>query len=141
MEPYDYRLRARENLSGNWLLAALVTLIAILLGGASTSSGSISIDQDDMEIIKNIPWLMKIVKPLLTYAAITGFISFIVGGVVHLGYCTFHLNLYDHTPATVGDLFSHFRGNFAGGFLLRLLTAVYIFLWSLLLIVPGIIKT
>ena len=66
MEPYDYRLRARENLSGNWLLAALVTLIAILLGGASTSSGSISIDQDDMEIIKNIPWLMKILKALLT---------------------------------------------------------------------------
>ena len=141
MEPYDYRLRARENLSGNWLLAALVTLIAILLGGASTSSGSISIDQDDMELIKNIPWLMAIMKPLLTYAAITGFIGFIVGGVVHLGYCTFHLNLYDHTPATVGDLFSHFRENFAGGFLLRLLTAIYIFLWSLLLFVPGIIKT
>ena len=140
MEPYDYRLRARENLSGNWLLAALVSLIALLLGG-TCGGASINIDQDDLEILQNIPWLMNIIKPLLAYAVFTGIVGFIVGGVVHLGYCTFHLKLYDGQKAEIGDLFSHFKDQFADGFLLKLLTAIYTTLWSLLLIIPGIVKS
>ena len=125
MDSYDYRQRARESLTGNWLLAALVTLIALLLGGTG-SSASINIDQDDLEIINNIPWLMAIMKPLLAYAVFSGIVGFIVGGTVHLGYCTFHLKLYDGQKAGVGDLFSHFKDQFADGFLLKLLTAIYV---------------
>ena len=140
MDSYDYRQRARESLTGNWLLAALVTLIALLLGGTG-SSASINIDQDDLEIINNIPWLMAIMKPLLAYAVFSGIVGFIVGGTVHLGYCTFHLKLYDGQKAGVGDLFSHFKDQFADGFLLKLLTAIYVALWSLLLVIPGIVKS
>ena len=41
----------------------------------------------------------------------------------------------------IEDLFAAFRSDFAGSFLLALMEAIFIFLWSLLLFVPGIIKS
>lgn len=35
----DYRLNARETLSGNWLLSVAVTFVAVLLGRAIVDSG------------------------------------------------------------------------------------------------------
>jgi uncharacterized membrane protein len=66
---------------------------------------------------------------------------FIVGGVVQLGYCTYLLKQYDNSEPKFSDLFSHFSTNFGGGFCLKLLTSIYIALWSLLLSIPGIVKT
>ena len=46
--------------------------------------------------------------------------------------------LIDHKDAQVSDLFSQFH-RFGDGFLLNLLTSIFIFLWSLLLVIPGIV--
>ena len=50
----------------------------------------------------------------------------------------FNLALIDHKDAQVSDLFSQFH-RFGDGFLLSLLTAIFVTLWTLLLIIPGII--
>ena len=63
---------------------------------------------------------------------------FIIGGTVQLGYAKFNLALIDHKDAQVSDLFSQFH-RFGDGFLLSLLTAIFVTLWTLLLIIPGII--
>ncbi len=55
-----------------------------------------------------------------------------------LGYCTYLLNLHDCKTAELKDLFSRLE-HFLNGFLLHLLTTIYVFLWSLLFVIPGIV--
>ena len=141
MSSSDFRERARQMLRGKWGIAILTTFVAGLLGGLVTGSGNVSLDldQDTVEIIYRLP---KIVRTYLAVAASIGatfgFVTFIIGGTVKLGYCKFLLNLHDNKPADIKDLFSQFD-RFGDGFLLSLLTALYTFLWSLLFVIPGII--
>lgn len=64
-------------------------------------------------------------------------IRFTIGGAVTLGYVKFNLNLVDRKPATFADVFSEFH-RFGAGFMMQLLRSVYVFLWSLLFVIPGI---
>ncbi len=64
-------------------------------------------------------------------------LHFTIGGAVTLGYVKFNLNLVDRKPATFAQLFSEFH-RFGVGFMMQLLRGVYVFLWSLLFVIPGI---
>lgn len=64
-------------------------------------------------------------------------IHFTIGGAVTLGYAKFNLNLVDKQPATFAQLFSEFH-RFGAAFFMQLLRSAYIFLWSLLFVIPGI---
>lgn len=143
MNASDYRRIARENLSGRWLISALVCFVASLLGGIS-SSGSINISwQEDIEPLlsfEEAQWLIPILKGVLFYALIAAIVSFIIGGVIELGLKRYFLNQHDGQHHEFKDLFSQFS-NWSGAFCLRLLMGIYIWLWSLLLVIPGIIKT
>lgn len=75
---------------------------------------------------------------MVAWSLTLAIIGFFLGGVTHLGYCRFQLNLLDQKPAQLSDLFSQFH-RFGAGFCLNLLTGLFIFLWSLLLFVPGLI--
>lgn len=135
----DYRARAREMLRGKWGMAVLVTLLAGMLGGfvyGSSFSFRFEIDQD---LIGKLPQFLRV---YLTAAfSVSGTLSiaaFIVGGTVRLGYCKYLLKLHDGDEGEVKDLFSEFD-RFGEGFVLNLLTSLYIFLWTLLFIIPGIV--
>ncbi|MDD3414649.1 MAG: DUF975 family protein [Lachnospiraceae bacterium] len=65
--------------------------------------------------------------------------SFIITPAFALGLATIYIGVSKGKKAEVGDLFSGFQ-NFGNAFLANLLMSIFIFLWSLLLIVPGIIK-
>ena len=64
-------------------------------------------------------------------------LHFTIGGAITLGYVKFHLNLLDHKPASLADLFSEFK-RFGAGFMMQMLRSAYIFLWSLLFFFPGV---
>lgn len=151
----DFRRKAREALSGRWALAVGTGLVAVLLGGtsrgggssgrgASSSSGnSRRIDLNDVFDFINsdigkvvIPIISAIVAILLIY----GLVIFFLGASVELGYCRFNLNLINNTNPQFSDLFSRFN-IFWKALGLRLLTSLFILLWSLLLIIPGIIAS
>lgn len=139
MTASDYRARAREILSGKWGMAILVTLVASLLGGILVgASFSLELDLDE-ELLRYIP---KVVRTYLAIAAsiggILGFVTFIIGGTVKLGYCKYLLKLHDGEEGELKDLFSEFD-RFGDGFVLSLLTGIYVFLWTLLFIIPGIV--
>jgi len=75
---------------------------------------------------------------LLSFIAIVfTILHFTIGGAVTLGYAKFNLSLADHGQASFAQLFSEFH-RFIAGFLMQLLRSVYIFLWSLLFVIPGI---
>lgn len=101
---------AKASLSGKWGVAALVTLIyMVIVGGVSC-----------------IPWLGSIA-------------ILVIGGPFALGLILFAKAVkYDPEGAKVERLFDGFK-RFEKAFLAALLTGIFTFLWMLLLIVPGII--
>lgn len=60
-------------------------------------------------------------------------------GPFALSFAIIYLNITKGINPQVGDIFSGFN-LFGKAFVLNLLTGIYIFLWSLLFIIPGIIK-
>lgn len=138
MNSSDYRSIAREKLAGNWGISILAALIASLLGGLVASGGSFNLDVDS-EILYNLPTILQ--QILLAYASIAGvlaLVQFIIGGVIRQGYCVFLQKQQDGQELQLNDLFSQFH-RFGDGFCLAFLQGLYIALWSLLFIIPGII--
>lgn len=85
-----------------------------------------------------------VLQPLLTVAMfillLCVLIRFIFGGASTLGYARFNLIIVDQRDARFSDLFSQFD-RIGAGFCMRFLRHLYIFLWTLLLIIPGIIAS
>lgn len=118
MTASDHRLAARNALKGNWLWAALTTLVAGLLGGIATAGGSSSANAEytetihlgDSEALGNI---VAEYMPLIGGAAIIGLaigaIFLFLGSVVGLGYRKYTLSLIDGEPAEFRMLFSQFH--------------------------------
>ena len=65
--------------------------------------------------------------------------AFLIGGVLQMGYAGFLLKQHDGKETDFRDLFSMFD-YFGTGFAQRFLRSLYVTLWSLLFIIPGIIK-
>lgn len=142
----DMRAKARQLLSGKWAMAILVTFVAAILGALLTSSGDLDLNLKlDEEVMRHLPdGLVSILTTYLAVAASIGgtlsIVQFVLGGVVQLGYCKYLLNLHDGKPADIKDLFSEFN-RFADGLVLSLLRGIYVFLWTLLFIIPGIVAS
>ena len=142
MEARELRRMARENLAGNWGNAVLAGFLAALLGGLITSvSGGINLNLEDHELFSHT---FESVRGLLRIAATaaTGvnLVHFILGGVIRQGYAVNLLKQYDQRDPQTNDLFSQFD-YFGNAFCLHFLQGLFIFLWSLLLVIPGIIKS
>jgi len=138
----DFRQQARDALRGRWPLAIWTTFVAGLLGGVpgggSGGGGNAEDSGVDMgTLYQAAPELVSFLIKLMAVLAILGLITFIIGGVIKLGYCLFSLDIVDKQDTRFGVIFSQFH-RFGDGFCLRLLTALYIFLWTLLFIIPGI---
>lgn len=69
------------------------------------------------------------------------FAAIILMGPLSFGMARYFLNLGRNKEHNFINLFDGFSNDFAQTFLLGLLQSLFIFLWSLLLIVPGIIKS
>ena len=68
-----------------------------------------------------------------------GVASFLVTPPLSLGVCMIYLGLTEGKKAEVGTLFQGFQ-SFGKSIWLTILVAVFTFLWTLLLYIPGIIK-
>ena len=127
----DFRKIARDSLRGRWLVAIITTLVAGLVG--ATASGfriTLNInDIEDFELVFDVYTLeiLKYVAAYMKVASVLGIISFVLGGVLQLGYSIFCLNMVDGNKAGFRDMFSLLH-RFGDGFCLRLLTGIFIFL-------------
>ena len=145
----DFRAAARRALSGRWLLAVLTGLVAALLGGASglvefkvTASNGHWVGQVQLGLIKlNIsPGLWGWLTSIVVWALAVSVAWYVLGSVIQLGYARFNLDLVDGADARLESLFDYFHW-FKTAFCARFLTGLFIFLWSLLLVIPGIVAT
>lgn len=91
-------------------------------------------------------WLMVMVAYLIYSAIIsisstTVIVGLVLAGPMAYGLCRLTVNrVKGQGEVDLGDLFKGFTDNFTQSFLLGLLQSLFIFLWSLLFVIPGIIK-
>lgn len=149
----DFRAMARDALKGKWGIAVIAGLLASMLGGLSEGfsfnfettgdTGSSeelvmlkqlwgSLDEEMIQMVLIVAGVVLVVG--LAVAAL----FLVLGSVVGVGYSQFNLDLVDHQPeADVGTLFRYFK-RWKTVTVANLLRGLYIFLWSLLLLIPGI---
>lgn len=141
MEASDIRARARENLAGNWWPSVGAAFVAGLFGAALAGSNvSFNINISE-EVVQYIPdYILRLTAILASVGSILGFVSFILGGTVQLGYSHYLLKQHDKRDFQFSDLFSQFE-HFGRGFAQKFLRGLYTALWTLLFIIPGIVKS
>lgn len=139
MSASEIRRIARENLEGNWKISVTAAFVAALLGGLIASS-NININIDE-RIVAYIPeWVIVLLSAVVTINGALNLPRIIIGGVVEIGYAQLLLKQYNRAEFEVKDLFSQFD-RFGQGFLQHFLRGLYTFLWMLLFIIPGIVKS
>ena len=99
-------------------------------------------------VLVGLPSLISSVVSRLSVAlgTLIGFplflVSLVISGPLTYGLCRiFHKVTLGEKRVDMKDLFCGFREELGESFLLGLMRSLYIFLWSLLLIVPGIVKS
>ena len=141
MTSSELRRIARENLSGNWGISVGVALVAAILGGTIAGFGSNVNFNINEDTIRNLPpFFWTVLLPLASCAGILSLTALILGGVVELGYAKFLLKQHDKKELQFSDLFSQFD-RFGTGFAQQFLRILYTTLWTLLFIIPGIVKS
>ncbi|MBQ9155707.1 MAG: DUF975 family protein [Eubacterium sp.] len=116
------------------------------MSGGQSVTGSVANQGGNLsQMTEDIPSeamvvIAAVVVAVASVVAVIGLIQFIVGAFVSLGLIQFNMNLIDGRQARFGDIFS--KTSMLGKALwLRIRIAIFTFLWTLLLIVPGIIKS
>ena len=156
----DFREMAREALRGKWLPAAGTGFVASLIGAtiatagggsggsSSSSSGSDIINNygDGLDsmlegMLENPIWQGTMIALAIgiVLLLVWGIVTLVIGGAGQLGYATYNLNLIDKAEARFKDLFSQFH-RLGDGFCMKFFMGLYSFLWSLLFVIPGIVK-
>ncbi len=155
MTSSELKQRARDALSGNWFIAVIAGFVAALLGGINSGGGSVEFEFSGEEaegieleaLLAQLGITHEILSVILAalgaFALIMmvyGIVCIIVGSGVSVGYAQFNLDLIDGRSTSVGTLFSCFD-RWGKAFVARLLTSLFITLWSLLFVIPGIIAS
>lgn len=85
------------------------------------------------------------IAAIVIYGAITAALSStgiggLFVGIFTLGYVAFFMAIIRGNKAKIEDLFCGFTDNFADSFVAGILISIFTFLWTLLFIIPGIVK-
>ena len=155
----DFRRIARNALTNKWLIAVAVGIVASILGGISGNGPEFKVNIDGSNISMNFNMAGQTIYstgtngginseigafvlaslPIIIVAALfMAVIYFVLGSFVGVGYAKFNLNLVDKKNAAFENLFEYFS-HWKTTIIARLLRALYVFLWSLLFIIPGIV--
>lgn len=143
MNASELRLKARQSLTGNYWPAVLVAFVASIFGALLVNGGSFSINIEERfsEVFGNLPAIVKWYLAIVgSTAGVLSLVNLILGGVVQLGYASYLLKQHDREICETKELFSKFD-YFGPGFLQLLLRNIFTALWSILLVIPGIIKS
>ena len=92
-----------------------------------------------MEVMADDRAWITVLLVLLSVLVIWILVTLVISGAAKLGYALFNLNLVDGKEIRVSQLFSQLH-RLGDGFMMNILIAVYTLLWSLLFVIPGIIK-
>lgn len=155
----DFRRIARNALTNKWLIAVAVGLVASILGGVGSSGPEFKVNIDGSNISMNFnmagqtiystgtngginseigAFILASLPIIIVAVLFMAVIYFVLGSFVGVGYAKFNLNLVDKKNTAFENLFEYFS-YWKTTTITRLLRALYVFLWSLLFVIPGIV--
>ena len=153
----DFKNGAREALVGRWTVAVVAGMIAALLGGAAANGPELKLNVSDAGadlalavgeqtiysfgggLHSDVAGFLIGAASYITLVTIVMAVGFfILGSIIEIGYNRFNLDLVDRQKepqiSALFGYFSYWKTTAAA----KLLQVLYIFLWSLLLFIPGI---
>ena len=155
----DFRQNARDALRGKWTIAVLVGLVATLLGGAGSGGPEVKLNIDGSGAHASFEFAGQTIFSTggglnsdigaflvgsaiyITIAAIAmAVVYFVLGSIISVGYARFNLDLVDGGNPSFETLFGYFS-YWKTTAVARLLQSLYVLLWSLLFIIPGIVAS
>lgn len=149
----EFRKYAREALKGRWMKAGGVAIVASFLGASISGGGFVNSFSNSINSTNNVlqnggggigtvssipASVMAGILGLGLIILIYAFAAFIISGATTLGYARYNLNLVDDRNPQLSDVFSQFH-RLGSGLLMVFLRELYVYLWTLLFIIPGII--
>lgn len=154
----DFRQVARNALAGRWTMAVIAGLLASLLGAIASNGPELKLNINDAgaNVVFEFAgqtiystgggwnseiaaWIVGSAAFLALAAIVMAVIYFILGSIIEIGYMRYNLDLVDRQKEPeLGSLFGYFRF-WKTTAAARLLQGLYVFLWTLLFIIPGIV--
>lgn len=141
--------QAKAMLKKHYWKAFLVMLIATIVG-ANSSAPSIDFEYkmdtgfntDFSMNVGALDWLLPAVAGFAVLAFVIAiFFKLFVSNPIEVGKSRFFINSYDQDEVDAGDVAYAYRTNLMSVVKVMFMRSLYIFLWTLLLIIPGIIKS
>ena len=154
----DFRSIARDALKGKWGMAVVAGILASLLGAVSSgepefnfhfneNGADVGFEIAGQQIFDSTAgwnehltgFLVGGISAIVIAGLVMAAVFFVLGSVVGLGYNRFNLELVDRQKEPqLGTMFGYFP-HWKTAAAARFLQALYVLLWSLLFIIPGII--
>lgn len=155
----DFRMIAREALRGKWTMSVIAGLIASLLGGLGAEGPEVKLNIDAEGANVNLAYASQVILStdgglnehlgaflagsaiyIVIAAIILAVIYFVLGSVIEVGYARFNLELVNREEQKLESMFAYFQ-YWKTTAVTKFLKGLYILLWSLLFVVPGIIAS
>lgn len=148
MKSKELRAKAWDSLKGKYWMAFLVCLVLGLLASIGTSFVSFSQDVngvvnmvDPAEMDSTMQLGALVLSGTALVSALIGFaVNLFVGNAAEVGLANYFIKNTDSTPS-FKDAFSGFKVKYGRNIGTLLLAGIKIVLWTILFIIPGIIKT
>lgn len=146
----ELKQNAKNVLRNNYWMAFLVSLVAGILtgssggsGGAGGSSGSSLVEQaassGQIDVVTATVFTMVICIVAVVAMLLGLAFGFFVSGPIQIGKSRYYLESRE-TTSSFGKLFYGFSHNYLSGAAAMFVTNLFTGLWSLLFIIPGIVK-
>ena len=156
----DFRQIARDALRGRWGTAVIAGLLASLLGAVATNGPNVELNIGEHGASVDLMfanqqvfstsggWLPELsgvffggLLYVIAAALVMAAVFFVLGSVISLGYARFNLDIVEgREEPQIGTLFTYFP-HWKNALFTRLRETLYILLWSLLFIIPGIMAS
>jgi uncharacterized membrane protein len=128
---------AKQRMSGRMGSAIAVALLSILLSGSVSGGFQFRFNQDDGYFSE----IAIAMLPIMVFLGIFGLAyTILVGNVISIGARGWFLRYWRGENVPVGEMFSGFK-HFSAFVTTGLLRGIYVFLWTLLFIIPGIVMS
>ena len=151
---FDFHRIARNALRNKWILAVIIGLIASILGGVNfegidldfsinIKDPSFAVYYGDSTLYSTqyglLPWGIKaLVGGFMIFNIIKAILKMVVGSFIGVGYARFNMNLVNDNNPRFENLFAY-MSVWKTALCTNILAALKVFLWSLLLVIPGIV--